>query len=235
MNRQFFYLPCAVIATALAGCAEPPRRDVPVMTSEVEAVVGGHYGQSIYHEELAQENLKKATNVLNHWKNDHYWNIEEGQYGVDSARAASQHRQESEKALCQWLTAAHGPNHQMSMGGNVAQNAAAYFKTGSDKPHRTDRHAISTLGRYLQSHPEASADVVAYTDTVGSPASNQSLAERRAETVTKLLVEQGAKAEQLRVKAVGEAEGPDNTPDQKHRVVMMTTEHPAYQDCAGLT
>lgn len=233
MNRQFFYLPCAVIATALAGCAEPPRKDIPVMTSEVEAVVGGHYGQSIYHEELAQENLKEATNVLNHWKNDHYWNIEEGQHGVDSARAASQHRQESEKALCQWLTAVHGSNHRMDTG-KVVKNAAAYFKTGSDIPHKTDQQAISTLGRYLQSHPDATADVVAYTDTVGNPASNQSLAERRAETVVKLLVEQGAKAEQLRVKAAGEAEGPDNTPDQQHRVVMMSTDQPAYQDCAGL-
>lgn len=231
MNRQFFYLPCAVIATVLTGCAEPPHRDVSVMTSEVNAVVGGDYGQSIYHEELAEENLKEATNVLNHWKNDHYWNIEEGQYGVDSARAASQHRLESEKALCQWLTAVHSPNHHMS---EVAQHGAAYFKTGSAIPYRTDHRAISTMGRYLQSHPDAIADVTAYTDTVGSKASNQNLAERRAETVTKLLVEQGAKAEQLRVKSMGEAEGPDNVPSQQHRVVMMSTAHPAYQDCAGL-
>ncbi|MGJ0484552.1 MAG: OmpA family protein [Methylomicrobium sp.] len=231
MNRQFFYLPCAVIAAALAGCAHPPHQDIPLLTSEVDAVVGGDYGQSIYHEKLAEENLDKATQVLNHWKNDHYWNIEEGQLAVDSARAASQHRLESEKALCQWLTAVHSPNHHAT---EAVHHAAAYFKTGSDIPYRTDHRAISTLGRYLQSHPDASADVTAYTDTVGSQASNQNLAERRAETVRKLLVEQGAKAEQLRVKSMGEAEGPDNAPNQQHRVVMMSTVHPAYQDCAGL-
>jgi outer membrane protein OmpA-like peptidoglycan-associated protein len=231
MNRSLYYLPCAIVAAALAGCTQPPRKDIPMLTSEVEAVVGGHYGQSIYHEELAEENLEEATQVLNHWKNDHYWNIEEGQYAVDSARAASMHRLESEKALCQWLTAVHSPNHHM---GEVAQHAAAYFKTGSATPYRTDQQAIATMGRYLQSHPDAFADVTAYTDTVGSQGSNQSLAERRANAVARLLAGHGAKSEQLRVKAMGEAEGPDNMPNQQHRVVMMSTEHPAYQDCAGL-
>jgi len=231
MNRQFIYLPCAVLALALAGCGAPPHKDIPVLTSEVDAVTGGHYGQSIYHEELAQDKLEKANNVLNHWKNDHYWNIEEGQMGVDAARAASQHRLESEKALCRWLTAVHSPNHHMS---EVAQHEAAYFKTGSAIPYRTDHHAISELANYLQSHPDAFADITAYTDTVGSEASNQDLATRRADTVAKQLIEHGAKAEQLRVKSVGEAEGPDNTPNQQHRVVMMSTAHPEYQDCAGL-
>lgn len=231
MNRQFFYLPCAVIAAALAGCAQPPRKDIPLLTSEVDAVVLGDYGQSIHHEELAEENLEEAVKVLNHWKNDHYWNIEEGQYAVDSARAASQHRLESEKALCQWLTAVHSPNHHIN---EVAKHTAAHFKTCSATPYRTDHRAIAIMGRYLQSHPDAFADVTAYTDTVGNQASNQGLAERRAETVARLLVEHGAKSEQLRVKAVGEAEGPDNTPNQQHRVVMMSTDHPAYQDCAGL-
>jgi outer membrane protein OmpA-like peptidoglycan-associated protein len=231
MNKHFFYLPSAVIATALAGCAQPPHKDIPLLTSEADAAVLGDYGQSIHHEELAEENLEKAVRVLNHWKNDHYWNIEEGQHAIDSARAASQHRLESEKALCQWLTAVHSPNHHMS---EVAQHAAAYFKTGSATPYRTDQRAIAIMGRYLQSHPDAFADVTAYTDTVGNQASNQGLAERRAETVARLLVEHGAKSRQLRVKAMGEAEGPDNTPSQQHRVVMMSTVHPGYQDCAGL-
>ena len=230
MNRHFFYLPCALLATALAGCT-PPQKDIPLLTSEIDAVVAGHYGQSIYHEELAQEKLEVANNVLQHWQNDHYWNIEEGQKAVDAARAASQHRLESEKALCQWLMAVHGSSHHMS---EVAKHAAAYFRTGSAVPYSTDHHAISAMGSYLQSHPDAFADVIAYTDTVGSAASNQDLAARRAETVVSLLVEHGAKREQLRVKSVGEAEGSDNTPNQQHRVVMMSTEHPEYQDCAGL-
>lgn len=230
MNRQCIYLPCAVLAAALAGCT-PPHKDIPLLTSEVDAVVAGHYGQSIYHEELAQEKLEEAVNVLGHWQNDHYWNIEEGQKAVDAAREAARHRLESERALCQWLTAVHSPNHHLS---EVAQHAAAYFKTGSAIPYRTDHREISVLGKFLQTHPDASADVTAYTDTVGNAASNQNLAERRAATVSQLLVEQGARPEQLRVRSVGEAEGPDNTPNQEHRVVMMSTVHPEYKDCAGL-
>lgn len=230
MNRQSIYLPCAVLVTALAGCT-PPHKDIPVLTSEIDAVTAGHYGQSIYHEELAEEALEDANNVLNHWKNDEYWNIEEGQKAIDAAREAAKHRLESEKALCQWLTAVHSPNHHLS---EVAQHAAAYFKTGKDVPYKTDHAEIATLGSYLQSHPDASADVTAYTDTVGSAQSNQILAERRAESISRLLVEQGARPEQLRIKSVGEAEGPDNTPNQHHRVVMMSSVHPDYQDCAGL-
>lgn len=231
MNRQFIYLPCAVLATALAGCTTPPHKDIPLLTSEIDAVTAGFYGQSIYHEELAEEKLEEANNVLKHWQNDHYWNIEEGQKAVDAARAASQHRLESEKALCQWLTAVHGPNHHMS---EVAKHAAAYFKTGSAVPYSTDHHAIKTLAGYLQSHPDASAEVTAYTDTVGSKASNQALAERRAAAVVKQLVEHGAKPEQVHASSMGEWDGPDNTPDQQHRVVMMSTVHPEYKDCAGL-
>ncbi len=230
MNRQCIYLPCAVLVTALAGCT-PPHKDIPVLTSEIDAVTAGHYGQSIYHEELAEEALEDANNVLDHWKNDEYWNIEEGQKAIDAAREAAKHRFESEKALCRWLTAVHSPNHHLS---EVAEHAAAYFKTGSDVPYKTEQAEIATLGSYLQSHPDASADVTAYTDTVGSTQSNQNLAERRAATVSQLLVQQGARPEQLRVKSVGEAEGPDNTPNQHHRVVMMSSVHPDYQDCAGL-
>ncbi|MGR9086790.1 MAG: OmpA family protein [Gammaproteobacteria bacterium] len=230
MNRQSKYLLCAMLASALAGCT-PPHKDIPILTSEIDAVTAGHYGQSIYHEELAEEALEDANEVLEHWKNDHYWNIEEGQKAIDSARAAAQHRLESEKALCQWLTAVHSPNHHLS---EVAKHAAAYFKTGSAEPYRTNHSEIAALGKYLQTHPDATADITAYTDTVGNAESNKILADRRSATISRLLVEQGANPEQLRVNAVGEADGPDNSPNQHHRVVMMSTVHPEYQDCAGL-
>lgn len=230
MNKQIIYLPGAVLIAVLAGCT-PPHKDIPYLSSEIDAVVAGHYGESINHEELAQENLEVSRNVLKHWQEDHYWNIEEGQKAVDAAREAAMHRLESERALCRWLTAVHSPNHHLN---EVAQHAAAYFKTGSAVPYKTDYQAISVLGKYLQSHPDASAEVTAYTDTVGSVESNQNLAERRAAKVSQLLTEQGAQSAQLHVKAVGEADGPDNTPDQEHRVVMMSTVHPDYNDCPGL-
>lgn len=230
MNRQCIYLTSAALVAALAGCT-PPHKDIPILSSEIDAVVAGHYGQSIYHEELAEEKLEEANNILEHWQNDHYWNIEEGQRAIDAAREAAQHRLESEKALCQWLTAVHSPNHHLS---EVARHAAAYFKTGSAVPYKTNHAEIAMLGRYLQTHPDASADVTAYTDTVGNSESNQNLAERRASSVSRMLVDKGAKPEQLQIKSMGEAEGPDNTPNQQHRIVTMSTIHPDYADCVGL-
>lgn len=230
MNKQCVYLPFVLLVTALAACT-PPEKDIPGLTSGIDAAVDGHYGQSIYHEELAQEKLEEANNVLEHWKNDHYWNIDERQKAMDAAKEGAQHRLESEKALCQWLTSVHGQNHHQA---ETAKQIAAYFKTGSAIPYKTNDREISILGKFLESHPDATADVIAYTDTVGSTENNQNLSERRAATVSQMLVEQGAKAEQLRVTALGEAQGPDNTPDQQHRTVAISTVHPNYIDCPDL-
>jgi len=230
MNKQCVYLPFAVLVTVLAGCT-PPEKDIPGLTSGIDAAVAGHYGQSIYHEELAEEQLKKADRVLKHWKNGHYWNIDERQKAMEAAQEAAQHRLASEKELCQWLTAVHGHNHHQD---EAVQRTAAYFRTGSAIPYQTNDHDIAVLGKYLESHPDAVADVIAYTDTVGSSESNQNLSERRGATVSQMLVAQGAKAEQLRVTALGEAQGPDNTPDQQHRTVAISTLHPNYIDCPDL-
>lgn len=230
MNKHSIYLTSAVLAAALAGCT-PPHKDIPLLTSEIDAVYAGHYGQSMYHEELAEENAEDAKNVLEHWQNDYYWNIDEEVMAIDAARAAAQHRLESEKELCKWLTEAHSPNHHLS---EVAEHVAAYFRTGSDIPYKSDDTAIDTLAKYLQTHPDATADITAYTDTVDSAAYNQDLADRRAATVQRMLIAQGAKPEQLRVRAMGEAGGPDSTPNQEHRVVKMSTVHPDYKDCAYL-
>ena len=230
MNKQCVYLPFAVLVVVLTGCT-PPEKDIPGLTSGIDAAVAGHYGQSVYHEELAEEKLEKANNVLDHWKNDQYWNIDERQKAMDAAKEAAEQRLASEKELCQWLTSVHGQNHHQA---EAVQQTAAYFKTGSAIPYKTNDHHISTLGKYLEHHPDATADVIAYTDTVGSPESNQSLSERRGATVSQMLIEKGAKPEQLRVTALGEAQGPDNTPNQEHRTVAISTVHPNYIDCPDL-
>lgn len=230
MNKQFIYLPFAVLAVSLTACT-PPAKDIPGLTSEIDAANAGHYGQSVYHEELAEKNLEEANEILEHWKNDHYWNIDLRQKATTAAQAGAHHRKESEKELCKWLTSVHSHNHHQ---GEVVQHAAAYFRTGSAVPYKTNHAEIATLGKYLETHPAATGEVIAYTDTVGSAQSNQTLSERRALRVKNLLIAHGAKPEQLTTKAMGEAEGPDRTPNQKHRVVMISTAHPNYIDCPDL-
>lgn len=231
MNNKCQTLLGAGLLAFLSGCTPPPNKDIPLLTSEIDAVVAGHYGESIKHEEMAEEALEDANEVLDHWKNDHYWNIDEGQQAVDAAREAAKHRFESEKALCRWLTVVHSAHHGHA---GAVQSTAAYFKTGSAEPYETNMADIAALGAYLKVHPDATADVTAYTDTVGSAENNKILAEKRAAAVSRLLVQHGARSEQIHSLSVGEAEGPDNIANQHHRTVVIGSKLAPSLDCAGL-
>lgn len=233
MNKTFIYVPFALLAATLAACSAPPQKDIPGLTAGIDAANAGHYRQSVYHEALAEKKLEDANRILGHWQNDHYWNINEHQQAIDAAQTAAQHRLASEKELCQWLTEVHGSNH-LADEPVSGQYSAVFFATGSAIPYKADQHELAILGSYLEAHPNVSAEIRAYTDTVGSAGSNQRLSERRAASVSDMLIKYGAKREQLNIKTLGEAEGPDSTHNQKHRIVAMVTIHPSYVDCAHL-
>ncbi|MCK9634694.1 MAG: OmpA family protein [Methylobacter tundripaludum] len=233
MNKQCIYVPFAVLVAALAACSAPAQKDIPALTAGIDAANAGHYRQAIMHEEIAEEKLEEADEALAHWKKDHYWNINDRQKALDAAREAAEHRLASEKEMCQWLTQVHSQNH-LKDGSVSAQYSAVFFADGSAVPYKSDEHEIAILGSYLETHPEVTAEVNAYTDTVGSAASNQHLSERRAAYVRDQLIKHGAKLEQLNIKMLGEAHGPDNVRDQSHRTVSMVTVHPTYADCSNL-
>ncbi|MEQ1621504.1 MAG: OmpA family protein [Methylococcales bacterium] len=230
MKTRYICLPLVVLAASLVGCATP-KKDTSALKSEIDAAYSGHYGQSLRHEELAEEKLKTANRILKHWEKDYYWNIDEQQKALDAAKEAAHHRLESEKELCQWLTEVHGPNHHQH---EDVHHVAAYFKTGIATPFKINDVGIGHIGHYLHEHPDAKADLIASADTVGSSTSNQHLSDKRAESVKKLLIEHGAKAEQLNIKSIGEGPGPDKTPNQENRIVTISTTHPSYIDCPNL-
>jgi outer membrane protein OmpA-like peptidoglycan-associated protein len=230
MRKQYICLPVAVIALTLAACSTP-KQDTAGLKAEIDASMAGHYGQSILHEEMAEESLETANDILGHWEKGYYWNIDEKQKALDAAKAAAHHRLESEKEMCAWLTEVHSHNHHHA---ETIHETVAYFKTGSHVPFKTKEDAISHIGHFLHDHPDATATVTASTDTVGKPAANQALSERRAKSVSELLIKNGARASQLVSKAIGEAHGPDNTADQSHRVAVVISAHPDYLDCPKL-
>lgn len=230
MKTPYLCLPVVALAALLAGCSTP-KKDTTALSSQIDAAMNGHYGQAIHHEELAAHQLEKANRILKHWQSDQYWNIDESQKAQEAAKAAAEHRLKSEQEMCQWLTEVHGPNHHKM---EAVHHVAAYFKTGSAVPFKTNDEGIAHLGRYLQSHPDASATLTASADTVGKSPSNQLLSENRAAAVSKLLLEHGAKIGQLVVKSIGEGPGPDNTPNQENRIVTISTAHPGYVDCPKL-
>ncbi|MGY6274422.1 OmpA family protein [Methylomonas sp. MgM2] len=230
MKRQHIYMPFAALVFSLAACTNP-KIDTSDLKSEIDASRAGHYGQAMLHEELSEEELEVANNILGHLENDHYWNINEKQKAMSAAKSAAFHRMESEKEMCMWLTEVHGQNHHDV---EATHETVAYFKTAQDVPFKVKDDSIGRVGRWLQAHPDATAAVTASTDTVGNPAYNQALSERRANYVVQRLMAKGAKSSQLTVKAIGEAMGPDNTPNQENRVAIVITSHPNYVDCPNL-
>lgn len=228
--KKYIYLPLAALVFFLTACTTT-RMTTADLKAEIDAARSGHYGQAMLHAELSEEDLEEANNILDHLENDYYWNINEKQKALDAARSAAHHRLESEKEMCKWLTEVHGHNHHKA---EATHHSVAYFETGSAIPYKTKDETINEMGRWLEAHPDATVTVTASTDTVGNPAYNQDLSEKRARTVAQRLVANGARPNQLIIKAVGEAAGADNTPNQENRVVMITTAHPAYVDCPNV-
>jgi len=231
MKKQYTTLPLAVLVAALSACSSQPQKDVPGLTSAIDNSVAGHYGQSILHEDQANHDRAVANRVLAHWTKDQYWNIDEYQKGMDAAASSAQHKLESEKELCQWLSESHQQNHPQD---TTFYQAVAYFHSGHDVPFKVNNEDIAVIGHWLQFYPNATADVTASADTVGDTASNQGLSDRRAAAITKLLMAHGAKAEQLHVTSVGEGPGPDNTPSQPNRAASVGAVHFNYADCPNV-
>ena len=230
MKKHTMYLPLAALALTLTACSTP-RMDGSDLKAEIDAARAGHYGQAMLHEELSEEALEDANEVLGHIEKGYYWNINEKQKALDAAKSAAHHRLESEKEMCQWLTEVHAGNHHKE---EAIHETVAYFKTGSAVPFKIKDNAIEHVGHWLHHHPDATATITASTDTVGKPAANQALSQKRAAAVSDRLIAKGAKASQLSVQAKGEAGGPDNTPNQEHRVAIVNTAHPDYIDCPAV-
>jgi len=230
MKKKYVTLPLAVLALSLTACSTP-KKDSTDLKAAIDASRAGHYGQAMLHEELSEKDLESANIILGHLEKDYYWNINEKQKGLDLAQSAAHHRLQSEKEMCQWLTEVHAQNHHHV---ETIHETVAYFKTASDVPFKTKDETIRHIGHFLHDHPDSTANVTASTDTVGKPAYNQDLSVRSARTVNEMLVKFGAKPSQLVVNATGEAHGPDNTPDQSHRVAVVITAHPDYIDCPNV-
>jgi outer membrane protein OmpA-like peptidoglycan-associated protein len=222
MNKSFVYFPLALFTLAIAGCSTPVRNGSDLKAA-IDASTAGHYGQALLQEDLAEKNRHEADRVLRHIEKDQYWNIDEKQLALNEAKQAEQHRLASEKEMCAWLDEVHGSHHHVHNEPLMApRKVAAYFRTGSDVPYKVNDADIVTLAHFLQTHSGAKAMIVASTDTVGKPAYNKELSQRRAHTVAELLVKHGAHHDQLSLNAIGEVPGPANVANQEERVATIS-------------
>lgn len=220
MKVQKLILPLA-IAGLMSACATP-QRDIAGLKGQMDQVTAGDFGQFLHHSWQAEENFEVAVKILDHWENDHYWNIDMNHRANEAAGSALEHRKQAEAAFERW----HVPIikrieylealHQI----DAPKQGVAYFDTGSAVPQQINQQQLTEVIDIIKKYPGAHVDVVAYTDTVGNSHSNKHLAMARANAIRKVLLDNGV-ASDARVEEhpIGEASGPDNTPNQENRRV----------------
>jgi outer membrane protein OmpA-like peptidoglycan-associated protein len=78
------------------------------------------------------------------------------------------------------------------------------FATGRSELNTGAGANLDRLGAFLTQYPDRTAAIEGYTDSMGSEESNQSLSERRADSVKRYLVGHGVQAERLTSRGRGE-------------------------------
>lgn len=91
-----------------------------------------------------------------------------------------------------------GDNIILSMPGNIT------FATNSADVNPDFGDVLTSVGLVLKEYDKTYVDVLGHTDSSGSSSYNQALSERRAQSVSMVLMNQGIIGERLIVKGVGE-------------------------------
>ena len=84
----------------------------------------------------------------------------------------------------------------------------AYFETGKDIPifGELNEDSWENLKNVMSRYPEITVTVTGHTDNVGKPASNQTLSQKRADNIKKMLIEKGIDGSRIRAIGKGDKE-----------------------------
>lgn len=80
------------------------------------------------------------------------------------------------------------------------------FNPWSGDPTPQSQARLVTLTQLLKAYPNATAQIIGYTDNVGDAAANQKLSQARADTVVRRLVDNGISAGRLSATGMGMAD-----------------------------
>jgi outer membrane protein OmpA-like peptidoglycan-associated protein len=228
MIRNFKFALLGTALLAVTACAAPNREpDLSNIQANVDKTREGDFGDFLYNLNEAGDKSRRAEEIKADIDADApylYTNLPLRQEGVKLAEEAAEHRAKAEAALNRvldpirarlaYLESLHVPQ---DVG---PQKTSIYFDTGSAKVRASEAAALTDAGSFLSQYPIAHVQIDAYTDTVGSANSNKALAQRRAKAVMAALGDAGVPlAADVSVKAVGEADGSDNTESQENRRV----------------
>ncbi len=87
---------------------------------------------------------------------------------------------------------------------SLLANRVFYFKFNSSEIQESDRPSIEAHGAYLAQHPSVVVTLEGHTDERGSREYNLALGERRAKSVSRLLLLMGASPDQIKIVSYGE-------------------------------
>jgi len=140
---------------------------------------------------------------------------EDAQRARESAEKAEREKQELRNQLLEQLNRIL-PTTDTPRGLKLTM-ADILFDTGLYNLRGPAREALARLSGIVLSHPGLRLEVEGHTDDVGGEESNQRLSEKRAESVSQLLVSNGLGADSITARGFGETIPIDDNKTQKGR------------------
>lgn len=98
-----------------------------------------------------------------------------------------------------------------------------YFDFNSSKPTNASLSGVDFLVKYLKNNPGKSADIIGYSDEIGSSDYNTELSRKRAEAVKKVAENAGIDASRLNVIANGEDTSVNKNSKEARQIVRRVT------------
>ncbi|MEO7977114.1 OmpA family protein [Flavobacterium sp.] len=98
-----------------------------------------------------------------------------------------------------------------------------YFDFNSSKPTNASISGVDFLVKYLKNNPGKSADIIGYSDEIGSTDYNSELSRKRAEAVKSIAINAGIDASRLNVIANGEDTSVNKNSQEARQIVRRVT------------
>nr|WP_315223842.1 OmpA family protein [uncultured Flavobacterium sp.] len=98
-----------------------------------------------------------------------------------------------------------------------------YFDFNASKPTNASLSGVDFIVKYLKNNPGKSADIIGYSDEIGSSSYNTELSRKRAEAVKSIAIDAGIDASRLNVIANGEDTSVNKNSNEARQIVRRVT------------